>query len=280
MSTGTPVVISRIQNRRGTQAQFDNLYPKEYTSDPGATSLLAVVTVGNTDGLVVGAKPVVINGIGQFVGGTTILSIDSGTQFTVSAEPIVPLSGGATVIHVNQYHGQGGAVGPNILQPGELALCTDTRRLFMGNSNGEYIELVTVGEVTNFVAAPLVLILPPNTVPEVIAPLTHDATPFLSLLYGLVDIVTDDPNAVGLNFSKNGVLQITSTSTDATITDVGTDVNTSALVPNPNPIFPDIQPDISFSVAKVGNSIEISYLHNFTVPLTLSTSSIIWAPLP
>ena len=28
MSTGTPVVVSRIQNRRGTQAQFDALYPE------------------------------------------------------------------------------------------------------------------------------------------------------------------------------------------------------------------------------------------------------------
>lgn len=71
MTTGTPVVVSRIQNRRGTQADFDNLYPPGYT-------------------------------------------------------------------------GTGGAIGPDILQPGELALCTDTRRVFIGNINGEYIELATL----------------------------------------------------------------------------------------------------------------------------------------
>lgn len=30
---------------------------------------------------------------------------------------------------------------PNVLQPGELALCTDNRKMFMGNLNGEYIEV-------------------------------------------------------------------------------------------------------------------------------------------
>lgn len=30
---------------------------------------------------------------------------------------------------------------PNVLQPGELALCTDNRKMFMGNLNGEYIQV-------------------------------------------------------------------------------------------------------------------------------------------
>jgi len=70
----SPVTVSRIQNRRGTQAQFNALYPPGYT--------------------------------------------------------------GTGPVNINLY--------PNILMPGELALCTDTRRVFLGNLSGEYIELATI----------------------------------------------------------------------------------------------------------------------------------------
>lgn len=279
MSTGTPVVVSRIQNRRGTQAQFDNLYPKEYTSAPGATSSAAVITVNTTDNLVVGAKPQVINGIGQFVPGTTILSVDSITQFTVSAEPLVALSGGA-IVYVKKYNGQGGATGPNILQPGELALCTDTRRVFMGNMNGEYVELASIGAgPTDIVTTPLVLSLLPATWTEISA-LTYLPTPFMDMLYSVVDIPTDNPNDVGLNFAKNGELRITATGITATLVDTCTSINVAPLVPNPNPLLPDIPPDINFKAGyDVGGNIVISYMHNFPIPLTLSVSSIIWSAL-
>lgn len=71
-----PVVVSRIQSRRGTQAQFDALYPLGYSG---------------------------IGGYGSLPG-----------------------------FNSTNY--------PNVLMPGELALCTDTRRVFLGNLNAEYLE--------------------------------------------------------------------------------------------------------------------------------------------
>lgn len=63
-----PVLSSRIQCRRGTQAQFESLYPPGYD--------------------------------------------------------------GTTGVDINQW--------PQILQPGEFALCTDTSRIYVGNVNGTY----------------------------------------------------------------------------------------------------------------------------------------------
>jgi hypothetical protein len=37
--------------------------------------------------------------------------------------------------------------------------------------------------------------------------------------------------------------------------------------------------NISFAANYVGGNIQISYMHNFPVSLTFSTSSIIWEPL-
>lgn len=68
-----------------------------YTSAAGATSVGAVVTVTSTAGLAVGMIPTVSAGTGTFATGTRILSVDSATQFTVSAVPTVALSGGAVV---------------------------------------------------------------------------------------------------------------------------------------------------------------------------------------
>jgi hypothetical protein len=73
----SPVVVSRIQNRRGTQAQFDALYPVGYTG---------------------------IGGYGSLPG-------FNATNF------------------------------PDVLLPGEVAFCTDTRRFFIGNINAEYTEV-------------------------------------------------------------------------------------------------------------------------------------------
>lgn len=75
-----PVVVSRIQHRRGLQEQFNGtnaIYPKDY------------------------------NGIGGY---------GSSVDFTPE-----------------KY--------PNVLLPGEMVLCTDTRRVYMGNINGEYLQL-------------------------------------------------------------------------------------------------------------------------------------------
>jgi hypothetical protein len=201
----SPVVVSRIQNRRGTQAQFDALYPFGY------------------------------NGIG-----------------------------GADI---NLY--------PNILLQGELALCTDTRRVFIGNINGEYIEIQTLLDGI----PPVVISLPPTAVFTVIPQLTYAATPFFNIAYDITDTVGPDWNAVGTQYSRNGELQITATVpfapilnppfpplTPVTLTDTGTEINT---------VLPK---EIGFMAQYNGSNIEILYMHDFLVPLTLSVTSIHWLP--
>src|SRR5690606_14937459 len=132
---------SRIQNRRGTQTQFDALYPPGY------------------DG----------------VGG----------------------------VDINLW--------PNILLPGELALCTDTRRTFIGNLNGEYIELDTfVGD--GIVLEPVVVVLPPAATFTVIPELTYAVTPFFTLLYDVTNNLSPDWNTVGSTFSRNVEMKITAVS--------------------------------------------------------------------
>lgn len=80
----SPVVVTRIQNRRGTQAQFDALYPPGYTG---------------------------VGGYGSIVG-------FNATNF------------------------------PDVLLPGEMAFCTDTRNVFLGNVNAEYVQL-SAGDSSN-----------------------------------------------------------------------------------------------------------------------------------
>lgn len=203
MTTGTPVVVSRIQNRRGTQEQFDNLYP----TYPG--------------------------------------------------------------------------VGPHILQPGELALCTDTRRVFIGNLNGEYVEL-TAGysgyarsaESAEPLYQPVQVILPPSPdtftfIPE----LEFSATPFLTISYSLTDATGTDssipplPTEVGINISKNGELRVTANDYEAALVDLATEINTTNF-------------DISFKAEyTVDGNIGISYTHNFPINLTFSTYTIVWSSL-
>lgn len=138
----TPVTVSRIQHRRGTQSQFDALYPPGY------------------------------NGTGA--------------------------------ISMAQY--------PNILKPGEMALCTDTRRLFVGNEDGSYLEICVdcaEEQFWNGEFEPLCLILPPSDEYTVIPELTVNSTPFYNIIYSIVNYVSQNPNVPGTFFSKNGTLQIT-----------------------------------------------------------------------
>jgi hypothetical protein len=69
-----------------------------YASAAGATSSGTLVTVGSVTGIVVGQTVTVTAGVGAFAAGTTVLSINSPTTFTVSATPTTPLSGGASVV--------------------------------------------------------------------------------------------------------------------------------------------------------------------------------------
>ena len=206
-----PVVVSRIQNRRGIQSQFFALYPAGYT------------------------------GIGGFNSG--------------SYDP---------VFTIENY--------PSVLMPGELALCTDSRNLYIGNINGEYVRLGTIGGgVSLNTLTPLQIILPPKSVFTPIMELTYTATPFSTFLYSITDSALDDWNTVGTNFSKNGQLQVTaisgSTANPVTLTDTGTEINLSPYT-------------ISFiaeydSVGKIN----ILYKHNFLGPLVFSTTDIKWIPV-
>jgi len=191
------VVISRIQNRSGTQANFEALYP------PG-------------------------------------------------------------------YNGIGGATGTQILQPGEIALCTDTRNIYMGNLNGEYIQ-VGSGGGSSGEFAPIVVNLPPSPTFVPVPGILFTPTPFMRIIYSIVDEITDDPNQVGTDFSKNGTLEITSVvyvdANSVSLTDSGVENNSTAF-------------DVSFLAEyDVDGNIQVSYKHDFPDDLTLSTSSLIWLPI-
>lgn len=194
----TPVVVSRIQNRRGTQDQFTNLYPPGY------------------------------EGVGPY--------------------------------DTSLY--------PNILLPGELALCTDSRRIFLGNLNGEYVEISLAISPTDIQLLPLVFDLPPSpTFVSLPSPgLKYLSTPFFNLLYDVTDAASPDWNTPGTNLTKNGSMQITANATNATLSDTCTEMNN--LLPA----------DISFRAVLVGPEVEIQYMHDFAGNVTFSTSSIHWLP--
>ncbi len=212
----TPVVVSRIQNRRGTQAQFNALYPTGY------------------------------QGIGGF--------------------------GSITGFDITTY--------PDVLMPGEIALCTDSRRIFIGNVNGEYIEISNLFANNELVLTPVDIVLPPVSVPTIIPQLTYAASPYLSILYSLTDSSSTDWNTVGTNFSRSGRLDITAVAnfapttvtppqvpvTPVTLMDTGTEINLQ---------YPNVVNFIA-EYDTLGTSIEIYYSHNFSSSLTFSTSTMRW----
>jgi len=282
----SPVVISRIQNRRGTQAQFDALYPAEYTSAVGASSSGTVVTVSSTVGVYENAVPTVISGTGSFAPGTTATGILSSTQFAVNIAPSVALSGAQ--VFIAAYDGTGGLNPieyPDILLPGEIALCTDSRKVFIGNINGEYLLVNGGGGGGSDISSltPLVLTLPPAASYTLIPALTYSATPFFSLLYDVTDSTNPDWNDIsGTSFSRNGEMKITAVQSFADV---------------PNPPYPDITPvdlmdnsievknpgtyttqDISFKAQFNGANIEVYYKHDFPGSLTFSSTTIRWLP--
>ena len=221
----SPVVVSRIQNRRGTLSQFNG--------PPGAI------------------YPTGYDGIGGYNPPGT-----GPVGFTPSAYP-------------------------NVLMPGELALCTDTRRVFMGNLNGEYVE-VTSPIQTDILLRPHVVVLPPAAVFTAINPangftldLDFDPTPFFTLLYDITDATITPPpidwNIVGTNFSRNGEMKITAAGTAPSILPTLTDSSTEMNLTVHN---------ISFIAQYNGtsNKIEILYMHDFVTSLTFSTSTIRWIP--
>ena len=235
----SPVVISRIQNRRGTQSQFDAMYPHGYT-------------------------------------------------------------------------GVGGSSGPGILQPGEIALCTDSRRIFIGNLNGEYIEFGAgtgggpdIDIFYNLDLTPVTIDLPPAATWTNIPSLTYNITPFYNLLYSITDATTLNWNDVGTTLSRNGEMRITAISTTSggstqftanftsdvqtgtfpltvQFTDTSTFGTTTASVAST-----DAYTEININVGDIylkarasatGDKIEIWYIHDFPTNLKFTTSSINWVP--
>lgn len=206
----SPVVITRIQNRRGSQEQLEALYPPTY------------------------------EGIGGY-------NDPDWPGFTEAAYP-------------------------NVLMPGEIALCTDTRRVFMGNINGEYVELTDV-DPANIALMPLSLDLVPSATFIPISELTYEATPFMTIPYSMVNPTDPNWNNPGTSFSRNGQLQITSVKyvaapSAATLTDTGTEINFEL----PSNITFIAEYDVTETL------IEIKYMHNFPSAITFSSSSIIWLP--
>lgn len=208
-----PVTVSRVQHRRGTQDEFDGLYPPGYI----------------------------------------------GTGLTVSER----------------------AAWPNILASGEVGLCTDTRRVFIGGINGQYIEFSSAQVVptptptptieSSLTLLPISVILPPKATYTVIPALSYNLTSFFSFLYSLTDTAGTDWNAVGTSFAKNGVLQVTAvsgSSPTATLNDTGTVINST-----PH--------DISFIATYNTNTskIDISYIHDFSTSLLFSTGAVNWVQI-
>lgn len=210
----SPVTVTRIQNRRGTQSQFDGLYPAGYTG---------------------------IGGFGSIPG------------FNAIAYPEVLLSG-------------------------EIGFCTDSRRIFLGNINGEYIEIALSGG--SGALTPVTLTLPPVGTYTTLPALSYNVTPFFRIIYDVTDNASADWNTIGTTFSRNGTFEITATApfapipnppfppiTPVTLNDNGTEINT-------------VQPNsLEFqAVYNIGNTqVEIQYMHNFAGTLTFNTSTIHWS---
>lgn len=203
----TPVVVTRIQNRRGTQDQFNALYPVGYTG---------------------------IGGYGDI-----------------------------------NFPGFNETNYPNVLLPGELALCTDSRRIFIGNINGEYIELEISFTGSSIDLAPVIVSLPPtlgNYLP--VPSLEIDPTAFQQIFYSITDSASNDANAVGTDFSASGILTVTATSTTALVNNTMAEENTTSS-------------QITFVAEYNGDfsKINILYNHDFPGDLVFSTGTVRWISL-
>lgn len=204
--TTTPVVVSRIQHRRGTQDQFNALYPPGYT------------------------------GVGGYDGPSTIL------------------------------------------QPGELAVCMDSRRVFVGALNGEYFEMGTGsgtggGGSSECCGGLIAVSIPLQPSPDTYAPVPgvrFNPTPFHDIQYSATDATSPDVDAPGTMYTRSGKLTITSLKQSAAsdlvnLVDYSVEVNKTVY-------------DLVFRADYDGDgkSILVSYRHNFPMPLRMTTSSIVW----
>ena len=182
----------------------------------------------------------------------------------------------------------------NVLLPGELALCTDSGNVYMGNLNGGFIQFAeqvsTAGEFLN----PAPWILPPVTTFTAISSaigiatimLDYQATPFYTIEYSVTDSSMSDWNSVGVNFARNGAMCITAV--NSATQQPNSPVQPPLIAPINPPIWSTVnlndtssevnatQYDISFKAQYNNNRIEIMYIHNFPGNLTLYTNTITW----
>lgn len=171
-----------------------------------------------------------------------------------------------------RYDGVGGVdleKFPNVLAQGEIGLCTDTNRAFMGNINGEYIELATDSAITDRVLLlPFVKYLLPTSTFKPIPGLTFKAAPLINLEYSVFDSAGYDWTRPGLEYTKNG--KITITCIDGVVTLMDTAVEES----------PDYNYDIYFNTVydNSGSICSVLYRHNYNTTLLFSTHSTQWAP--
>ena len=226
----SPVIVSRIQNRRGTQTQFNGL----------------IYTPGGPNSLYPLPTPTYPGGTGYYPGNPL-----ADPNFTSA-----------------NY--------PNVLMPGELAFCTDTFNVYIGNVNGAYTLInASVGPTGDL--TPVVWSLPPTQPPGDTPvfdfinnpqPFEYNPTPFFNILYNVTDAPPPNWDALGSVFSKNGELKITAIlGGPATLTDTGTEINTAG-------IFFAIEARYNTLL----NKIEIWYSHDHLSNLTFSTSTIHWLP--
>lgn len=198
----TPVVVTRIQNRRGTQTQFEALYPAGYA------------------------------GVGGY------------------GDPNFP------GFDESNY--------PNVLLAGEIALITDSRRVFVGNTNGEYLELQSSSSDSNIEILPLTIPLVNTAGNYVVIPqLDISATPFLQILYSVSDSGSTDPNAIGADFSASGTMMVTSIANSAGLTNNMTEINVNGGL-------------LTFIAVYESGNIRIKYKHDFPTTLYLSVGTIRW----
>ena len=279
-----PVTISRIENRIGTQDEFNSMYPPGYNGTGGFGNPLyqlsasviqvqpntpsngsATITFTSTPPF---PAPLPINS--QITIALATTTSYNGTYFVTgsSINTVIILSTDTDTYVYNPLdkieftYNQTNY--PDVLQPGELALCTDSRNIFIGNLNGEYVQLsAEAGETLTL--TPIVISLVPAATFTTIPILTLSSTPFYSILYDLTDSISPNWNTPGTNFSRNGELQITSTSSTASLVDICTEINSTVY-------------EVYFQAVLSGSNILIQYTSNFPGNLTFSTNTINWIP--
>ena len=168
------------------------------------------------------------------------------------------------------YTGTGGVdlkLYPKVLAQGEMGVCLDTSRVFLGALNGEYIELDSSSDVQQLMVRPATVILPPSSGFARLPHLDSIYSPFLLIKYSITDNIGAEWTAPGVRYTKSGTLRITASNGEyPTAVDTG------------NEISYDYSKDVYFTVKTdtAKNNIYVYYRHNFPWPLRLSTAVVSW----